>query len=265
MAHKNKKNTSPYKKNLQSKPQVKSRGHITASKIYSRYEAQDRLRDIFENHDFQLSKDKLEKLAHYYQLLMEEQNKQNFTRLTKFRDIAIKHFLDSMIISQYWNIQFPLLDMGTGPGLPGIPLKILFPEQAIYLAEGVQKRVNFLKEVREILELKKLSIFGRNINDSFVYPVQNVITRAVEDIPNTMKNCFHSLQSGGHLIFMKGPRVDQELTIEHPLQEYYDLVLDQAYNIPKTKEERRLVVYKKIKASPQKDLNYFLDRDWKND
>lgn len=266
MAHKNSRNFSPYKKHLQAKQQVRSRGHIKPEKVYDLYEATDRLRDIFDNHDFPYDMKKLDQLARFYQLLMEGQKQQNFTRLVKFRDIAIKHFLDCLYITQLWQFQFPILDMGTGPGFPGIPLKIHFPEEEIFLAEGVQKRVEYLKQVREELNLKKLSIFGRNINDCFVYPVNTVITRAVEDIENTMKNCFHCLQTGGHLVFMKGPRVDQELeNLDPKLSQYYKKVMDKAYQLPKTKEQRRLLIYEKIKASPLKDMEYFISKEWEND
>jgi len=83
------------------------------------------------------------KLAEFYRLLMLNQEKENFTRLLKLRDVAIKHFIDSIIILKYTKLQFPLLDVGTGPGFPGIPLKIMFPNEKILLGEGVQRRVEF--------------------------------------------------------------------------------------------------------------------------
>ena len=145
-------------------------------------------------------------------------------------------------------MQFPLLDLGTGPGFPGIPLKIRFPNEKILLAEGVQKRVEFLKTVRESLNLKNLDIFGRNINEHFVYPVNGVITRAVEDIPNTLKNVLSCLQMGGCVYFMKGPNVDPEIKlIPSELFEYYQLEKDLAYDLKHTENHRRLIIFKKIK------------------
>lgn len=263
MAQKNKRNYSSYKKHLHGKKQVRSRGHLKAEEIYSLEEANDRLYDIFINHGFKdFSHDKRQQLAQYYKLLMEEQNRQNFTRIFKFRDIAIKQFIDSMIIGTLTELKFPLMDVGTGPGLPGIPLKIMFPEKQMYLAEGVQKRVEFLKNVRQELSLEKLGIFGRNINQQFVYPVMGIVTRAVEEMNNTLENCFHCLQTGGRVYFMKGPNADEELSLIDPKwKEYYKLIDDIHYDLPKTPHKRRLIIFEKVKTAPLQNMEFFLDED----
>lgn len=261
MAHKNKQNYSPYKARLEkagTTPQKKL-GQAQHSQprafkpetIYSVEEANDRFADIFRNHQFQCSHAERKKLAEFYNVLMKNQEHQNFTRLLKLKDVAIKHFIDSLIITEFVQIQFPLLDVGTGPGFPGIPLKIRYPEEKILLAEGVQKRVEFLKQVREQLELKNLDIIGRNINPYFVYPVQSVITRAVEDIPNTLRNVMSCLQQGGCVYFMKGPGVDPEIKMAaEQMSEYFRLENDFAYDLKNTPNQRRLVVYRKIKNAP---------------
>lgn len=267
MAQKNKKNYSSYKKRNQGKPQTKSRGHLKAEKIFSENEANDRLYDLFRNHEFgDFPHEKRMLLAKFYRLLLEEQNNQNFTRLLNLRDIGMKHFIDCLIVSRLHEIKFPLLDIGTGPGFPGIPLKIQHPDEQIFLAEGVGKRVTFLKHVRESLELPKLGIFGRNINEAFVYPVNGVITRAVEEINNTLRSVFHCLQTGGEVYFMKGPRATEELErIDEDLLEYFKLTHDIEYNLPKTQHSRRLVVFKKIKPAPLKELGFFIEPEWAKD
>ncbi|MCX7977824.1 MAG: class I SAM-dependent methyltransferase [Bdellovibrionaceae bacterium] len=253
MAHKNKENYSPWKaRQAGQKPRTRLGVHKKPEKIFSLEEANDRLDDIFRNHGFLgVSHEQRKLLAHYYRLLMLNQQNENFTRLLKFRDIAIKHFIDSLIVERVHPLKFPLMDMGTGPGLPGIPLKIMHPNDQILLAEGVQKRVSFLKSVRDELCLKRLDIIGRNINKFFVYPVQGVITRAVEDIRNTLGNVISCLQVGGEVYFMKGPGVDPE--IEPALQswgKFYELKSDIAYELPKTPHRRRLLVFRKIQNAP---------------
>lgn len=260
MAHKNKSNISPYKTRLENKGRKvggQSGRHRAPERIYHPSEASDRLRDIFFNHEYgHITHLQREQLAQFYFLLMNKQKSENFTRLLKIRDIAIKHFIDSWIVSDLVELKFPLLDVGTGPGFPGIPLKIKHPDQSIFLAEGVQRRVEFLKEVRDELQLQNLGIFGRNVNPYFAYPVQGVITRAVEDLRNTLANVSTCLQTGGHVYFMKGPHVDPEIELaKKEWGEYYELIQDIQYTLPKTDNHRRLLVYKKIKSCPLPDFD----------
>lgn len=259
MAHKNKTNISPFK----IRPGNQGR-HKAPTKIFSVHEANDRLYDIFKNHDFQILDHKQRvQLAQFYTLLMEEQKVNNFTRLLDLKDIAIKHFIDCLIIAQKTALKFPLLDVGTGPGFPGIPLKIVFPQDKIILAEGVQKRVEFLKKVRDEMKLEQLDIIGRNINPFFMYPVQGVITRAVEDIRNTLNNVKSCLQTDGKVYFMKGPGVDPEIKLAaQELGDIYELEEDHHYFLPETKHERRLLVYRKVKMTPLPDLD---DEPWPDD
>jgi len=286
MAHKNKTNHSPYKARRLAASQARraeeaiappssslsssseeatlrqssrSHGQLTQSlrgkhrqalRIFNLEEANDRLYDLFRNHEFgDYSHSKRKQFAHFYTLLMEIQKKENFTRLTELREIGIKHFIDCLMIPRLTELKFPLMDVGTGPGFPGIPLKIEFPEETIILAEGVQRRVEFLKDVREKMELQELPILGRNINPECFYPVQGVITRAVEDLRNTLGNVIHCLQVGGRVYFMKGPGVDPEIPMAlDTWGEYYKLLEDHKYVLPHTEQERRLVVFEKIKS-----------------
>lgn len=224
--------------------------HKQAIRVFTFEEANDRLYDLFRNHEFgDYPHAKRKQLAHFYTLLMEIQKKENFTRLTELRDIGIKHFIDCLMVTRLTKLKFPLMDVGTGPGFPGIPLKIEFPEETIILAEGVQRRVEFLKDVRDKMELQALPILGRNINPECFYPVQGVITRAVEDLRNTLGNVIHCLQLGGRVYFMKGPGVDPEIPMaQEAWGEYYKLVEDHRYVLPKTEQERRLIVFEKIKS-----------------
>jgi 16S rRNA (guanine527-N7)-methyltransferase len=249
MAHKNKTNISPMKSRQGFK-------HRKPEQVYDENQANDRLLDIFKNHEFgHISHQERMNLAKFYVLLMENQEKENFTRLLTLRDVAIRHFIDCLIVPKLVNLQFPLLDMGTGPGFPGIPLKILFPKEKIILAEGVQRRVEFLKHVRDEMQLENLPIIGRNINPFFAYPVQGVITRAVEDIRNTLINSMTCLQTGGCVYFMKGPNVDPEIPLAaKEVGEYFKLEKDISYSLPHTTHERRLLVYRKVKMGSLVDF-----------
>lgn len=285
MAHKNKSNWSPYKARKGNKPaggsppsaegQAEGSRHKRPTEIFSVDEAQDRLRDLFDRHGLEwASYAERRKLAHFYRLLMENQAERNFTRLLTLRDVGIKHFIDCLMIIPLLEkagvpLLFPLMDVGTGPGFPGIPLKIVLPDQHIYLAEGVQKRVEFLKHLREELQLSTekgpLEIYARNVNEECFLPVKGVITRAVEDASNTLGNVIHSLQTGGRVYLMKGPGCDPEIAPAlKKWGEYYRLEKDIAYEIPKTPNKRRLLVFQKIKMHPLPDFEE-LDLAWERE
>jgi 16S rRNA (guanine527-N7)-methyltransferase len=227
--------------------QFKTRRQSEA-KSMSFTEAHDRITDILYNHDFRdLEPEVLTKLTKFFFLLLEEQQFHNSTRLRTLREVAIKHYIDCLIVPRIVKLTFPLLDVGTGPGFPGIPLKILFPSEQIILAEGVQKRVEFLKRVREILGLEKLDIIGRQVNADFMYPVQGVITRAFAEVSETLSQVQNCLQKGGKLYLMKGPNVDPEIIrAEKVWSGRYKLIEDKAYTLPLTPHERRMLVYEKL-------------------
>lgn len=277
MAHKNRSNWSPYTARRKGqKPAGEApnstpfsedgRRHKKPVEAYPFHEADDRIYDVFRNHEFgDYPHPKRQELTRFYELLMANQNEQNFTRLLNIRDVAIKHFIDSLMVTKLMDLQFPLLDMGTGPGFPGIPLKVHYPDQEIILAEGVQRRVEFLKQVREKMGLQKLKIIGRNVNPEFFYPVNGVITRAVEDARNTLGNVINCVQTGGEVVLMKGPNCGPE--IQPALDqwgEYFELSKDIEYEIPKSPHERRLLVFKKLKPAPLPDFEA-LDLQWEKE
>jgi 16S rRNA (guanine527-N7)-methyltransferase len=241
----------------------KGSSHRRSSETFSFNEADDRIYDIFRNHGFaDYPHEKRQKLTRFYQLLMENQKNQNFTRLLTLKDTAIKHFIDCLMVTRLTQLSYPLLDLGTGPGFPGIPLKIDQPQKRFILTEGVQKRVEFLKMVREDLQLKDLDIIGRNVGHDFLYPVQGVITRAVEDARNTLGNVLNCLQTGGRVFLMKGPNCEPE--IEMALEawgEYYALERKIEYELPHSSHERRLLIFRKTKKAPEVDLDALNDKE----
>lgn len=226
--------------------------HRRPEESFTLEEADDRVQDVFRNHGFgDYPHDKRRQLVKFYQLLMEEQQHNNFTRLLRLRDVAIKHFIDCLMVPRLFPLTFPLLDVGTGPGFPGIPLRIDQEGGRILLAEGVQKRVEFLKRVREQMELSNLDIIGRNVDEEFVFPVQTAITRAVADTGETLKAVSQCVEVGGQVLLMKGPNVSSELEkAKRAWGEFFYLEKDIAYDLPQTPHKRRLVVFRKIKSPP---------------
>jgi 16S rRNA (guanine527-N7)-methyltransferase len=210
-------------------------------------QADDRIRDILHNHGFgDVSHERRRLLTEFYLMLMEEQKFHNSTRLRTLREVALKHFVDCLMVLRVTKLEFPLLDVGTGPGFPGIPLKVMLPEEPLVLAEGVQKRVEFLKRVRDRLALPKLDIIGRQVNLDFFYPVPAAITRALAAVSETLIQVSNCVQTGGKVFLMKGPNVDAEIEAARSLSKSYRLIQDTPYVLPHSPHERRMLVYQKV-------------------
>ncbi|HBD07204.1 MAG TPA: 16S rRNA (guanine(527)-N(7))-methyltransferase RsmG, partial [Syntrophobacteraceae bacterium] len=194
-----------------------------------------------------LSPPQLRQLWRYHLLLREYNTPLNLTRIHNFENMILKLYVDSILPAMMLQLPSPLLDLGSGPGMPGIPLKIARPDIEVWLAESRQNRGAFLETVCNRLELRGIRVIGQGIHSSFREPVGAVITRAVESMGNTLKRIHGCLQKQGLVIFMKGPNCDVEMAevSEQHSQEYL-LVEDHSYHIPHTGHSRRLVAYRRL-------------------
>jgi 16S rRNA (guanine527-N7)-methyltransferase len=199
---------------------------------------------LLEKASIRLLGHQLQQLWRYHNLLRKYNETRELTRIIGFENTVIKHYVDCMIVGQYVKLPSPLVDIGTGAGFPGIPLKILFPHLELTLAEPRPKRIEFLQIVIQTLGLKNTRVFEhRVVSRSFQEPMAGAITRAVETIDKTILRTSACLSEGGRLIFLKGPNVDPELK-EMQRQ-------DTAYSLPGTRHNRRLVVLEKLIPAQQ--------------
>lgn len=190
-------------------------------------------------------------LWRYHTLLRERNAACDLTRIHQFDAMVQKHYIDSVWVTKVLRrpLPNPLLDLGTGAGLPGIPLKIVSPGTRLILAEGRHLRVQFLREVIEALHLRDVEIWDRRIGPEFRTPVQGVITRAVEAIPGTLARVRGCIQAGGRVLFMKGPGCDPEIAAaKEAFAEIYSLEEDIPYCLPHSPHRRRLVVFRRLDA-----------------
>ncbi|MFH1951224.1 MAG: 16S rRNA (guanine(527)-N(7))-methyltransferase RsmG [Pseudomonadota bacterium] len=195
--------------------------------------------------DFSLRQ--LEQSWLYHTLLRRHNPQLNLTRIHNFKNMVEKLYVDSILPGTLFDLPSPLLDIGTGPGMPGIPLKIAYPHLEIILSESRQKRVTFLEMVIQKLKLQKISAIGRSITPRFQIPVAGVITRALESMEKTLGRVDGCLETGGIVLFMKGPRCDDEIVAAtQKFKGRYNLIQDQSYQIPHTPHNRRLVVFERI-------------------
>ncbi len=188
-------------------------------------------------------------LWRYHQILRKANAELNLTRIHNFENMVLKHYVDSLLVLDFVELPAPLIDMGSGPGLPGIPLKIARPEVAMILAEPRGARAAFLRDVCAELGLKDVEIFAHKVGKDYPGQVGGVITRAVGPIAETLDRVAACLATGGRMIFMKGPECDQE--IAEAAQTHaglFRLAADHAYAIPGTDHRRRLVVYERLEG-----------------
>ncbi len=153
----------------------------------------------------------------YMNLLIEWNNKMNLTAITEPKEIILKHFVDSIIACKYLKNESNLIDIGTGAGFPGIPLKIMKSNIHITLLDSLNKRTIFLKEVVKELELKNIEVyhgraeeFGQNIKYREKFDV--VTSRAVANLSTLVEYMLPFIKIQGLCICMKGSEVKEEIS-----------------------------------------------------
>lgn len=167
-----------------------------------------------------LSEEQLQQFLTYYELLTEKNKVMNLTTITDFSEVVNKHFLDSLMfikavddINQIERV----MDIGTGAGFPGIPIKIAFPHLKVTLLDSVHKKVCFLQEVIQNIGLHNIeAIHGRaedlghdaNYRESF----DLVVSRAVSALPALTEYCLPFVKVGGCFLSYKAENVMEELT-----------------------------------------------------
>jgi 16S rRNA (guanine527-N7)-methyltransferase len=206
-----------------------------------------RLSKILRASGISMSSAQMMQLWKYHQLLRQYNKELNLTRIHNFEVMARKLYVDSIMPGQLIELPSPLMDLGSGAGMPGIPLKIANPKLEIILAESRRNRIEFLETVLSELGLKKISVLGRSVNAFVEAPVNGVITRAVEGICRTLERIIGSLAKGGQAIFMKGPECTEE--IEEAVDRFgrrFRLIEDRHYRLPNSSDERRLILFERI-------------------
>jgi 16S rRNA (guanine527-N7)-methyltransferase len=195
-----------------------------------------------------LQPETLDKLWAYHQLLRKHNHDQDLTRLIGFDTIAQRHYADCMILHGMMGGRWPspLVDVGTGAGFPGIMIKLMSPKTRLVLAEPRPRRVEFLELVIRELGLKNISVFSHKVTSrSLTEPAAGVITRAFETVEKTLPRLGGCLPVGGQAIFMKGPKVLEEL--ETWSSNEYRILRNSAYRIPNTTQDRVLLILERIR------------------
>jgi 16S rRNA (guanine527-N7)-methyltransferase len=207
------------------------------------------LQAIIERCGLSLSAEQYDRLWAYHRLLRAANAELNLTRIHNFENMVLKHYVDSLLVLRFVELPSPLIDMGSGPGLPGIPLKIARPGVSMTLAEPRGARAEFLRDACARLKLEDVEVFAGKVGPRFDRKVAGVITRAVATIPETLDRVANCLDPGGLMLFMKGPDCDDEVAEARRTHAgLFRQTADHAYQIPGTPHDRRLVVYERLEG-----------------
>ena len=205
----------------------------------------------------ELNKEQIQKFYTYMKLLIEWNEKINLTAIIKPEEIILKHFVDCLTIARYIKKDFELIDVGTGAGFPGIPLKIYRTDLKITLVDSLNKRLSFLNEVIRHLKLENIETIhtraeelGKNKSYREKYDVAT--SRAVANLSTLSEYIIPFVKIGGKCICMKGADIDDELDFSKRAIEILGgkIVNKDIFNLPKSDLGRSIIVIKKIKNTP---------------
>ena len=162
-----------------------------------------------------VSDSQLGQFAQYASLLREWNEKMNLTAITDDEGIAVRHFIDSISVLKYYDISGSVIDIGTGAGFPGIPLKIMRPGIDLTLLDSLNKRLVFLAEVCAETGIEAKLIHGRaeeySLRPEYREKFDFAVSRAVANLPALCEYCMPYVKKGGSFISMKGPDGENEL------------------------------------------------------
>lgn len=219
------------------------------------------LKTGIENFGLEATEEKLQNLKKYREILVEWNKVMNLTGIEEEREVYIKHFLDSIsaVTNNYINDDISLIDVGTGAGFPGMPLKICLDNLKLTLLDSLNKRIKFLDEVINKLELKDIkTIHGRAEefahNNNYRENYNIAIARAVASLNVLSEYLLPFVKVGGHAIGMKGTKGKEEaIEGENAIKILGGKIKEiQEFELPKTDIYRTIIIIEKEKITNKK-------------
>ncbi|WP_042464259.1 16S rRNA (guanine(527)-N(7))-methyltransferase RsmG [Neobacillus dielmonensis] len=208
-----------------------------------------------------LTEQQLDQFETYYQTLVEWNEKINLTAITEKGEVYLKHFYDSISAAFYFDFSRPIhiCDVGAGAGFPSIPLKIVFPHLKITIVDSLNKRIQFLNHLADVLKLDNVyfvhdraETFGSNSQYRESFDV--VTARAVARMSVLSELCLPLAKQGGHFVALKAVNADEELAAAKKAIYVLGGKLEQkfTFTLPIENFERTVIVIEKEKPTPKK-------------
>lgn len=208
--------------------------------------------------DISLDEEQLNKFYLYMKGIIDWNEKINVTAITDEKMFIVKHFIDSLTVNRFVGDKQKLIDIGTGAGFPGIPIKILNPDIKVTLIDSVNKKLNVIRDLSEKINLENLEIIhtraedlANNIKYREMYDIAT--TRAVSNFSTILEYMLPFVKIGGYAICMKGPNFQDELENAKNAIEVLGGQIEKIELLNVSEElERNIIVVKKIKQTPKK-------------
>jgi 16S rRNA (guanine527-N7)-methyltransferase len=219
------------------------------------------LRQGIEDFGIEASDKMLADFQKYKEILVEWNQKMNLTGIEDEKEVFIKHFLDSVsaVTKGYIKNGMSLIDVGTGAGFPGMPLRICLPELKVTLLDSLNKRINFLQEVANQLDIDDIEfIHGRaedfGKSEEYREKFDVATARAVAGLPILMEFCVPFVKVGGYFICLKGPNANLELEESKAAMDTLGIEFIEKIDIklPDLELNHNILVFKKVKNTPSK-------------